>query len=110
MNRRKFIKSSSVASAGLLSTNFNYSNQNNVKNNFNLRYAPHLGMFESHSGNDPISQLQFMIDQGFTAFEDNNMKNRNIQTLFGIGAHFLVFIMVITLLLCLVTAGILGEE
>jgi hydroxypyruvate isomerase len=80
MNRRKFIKSSSVASAGLLSTNFNYSNQNNIKNNFNLRYAPHLGMFESHSGNDPISQLQFMIDQGFTAFEDNNMKNRNIQT------------------------------
>lgn len=40
----------------------------------------------------------------------NKIQNRNIQTLFGIGAHFLVFIMVITLLLCLVSAGILGEE
>jgi len=28
-------------------------------------------MFRHHAGNDPIDQLNFMADQGFTAFEDN---------------------------------------
>ena len=43
---------------------------------FNLNYAPHLGMFRSLAGDDPIDQLDFMADQGFTAFEDNGMKGR----------------------------------
>lgn len=45
---------------------------------FKLNYAPHLGMFKNHAGNDPVDQLKFMADQGFGAFEDNGMKNRNI--------------------------------
>ena len=48
--------------------------------NFNLKYAPHLGMFKHHAGNDPIDQLNFMADQGFTAFEDNGMMKRDIAT------------------------------
>ena len=82
MNRRKFIRNSTIASAGLLSANLNFTNHTNLSNkfNFNLKYAPHLGMFKHHAGSDPISQLKFMLDQGFTSFEDNNMKNRNIQT------------------------------
>lgn len=44
---------------------------------FNLKYAPHLGMFKHLAGEDPIDQLNFMADQGFTAFEDNNMKSRD---------------------------------
>lgn len=44
---------------------------------FNLKYAPHLGMFKHHAGEDPIDQLNFMADQGFRAFEDNNMKKRS---------------------------------
>lgn len=82
MNRRKFVRNSTIASAGLLSANLNFTNHTNLSNkfNFNLKYAPHLGMFKHHAGSDPISQLKFMLDQGFTSFEDNNMKNRNIQT------------------------------
>ena len=46
-------------------------------NKFNLNYAPHLGMFKNLAGEDPIDQLNFMADQGFTAFEDNGMKGRD---------------------------------
>ena len=45
---------------------------------YHLNYAPHLGMFKNLAGEDPIDQLNFMADQGFTAFEDNNMKGRDI--------------------------------
>jgi hydroxypyruvate isomerase len=33
-------------------------------------------MFSAHAGNNPIDQLHFMADQGFRAFEDNEMRNR----------------------------------
>lgn len=46
---------------------------------FQLNYAPHLGMFSSVAGSDPIDQLNFMADEGFTAFEDNGMKDRDVQ-------------------------------
>ena len=45
---------------------------------FKLKYAPHLGMFRQHAGEDPLDQLQFMADVGFRAFEDNDMKKREI--------------------------------
>jgi hydroxypyruvate isomerase len=45
---------------------------------YNLNYAPHLGMFRHSAGDDPIDQLNFMADQGFAAFEDNNMNTRPI--------------------------------
>ncbi len=48
-----------------------------VAESFKLKYAPHLGMFKHHAGDDPIDQLNFMADQGFTAFEDNGMKGRD---------------------------------
>jgi hydroxypyruvate isomerase len=43
---------------------------------FKLRYAPHLGQFIAHAGKDPIDQLKFMADEGFTALEDNAMMER----------------------------------
>ena len=48
------------------------------KNTFGLKYAPHLGMFKNLAGDDPIDQLNFMADQGFTAFEDNGMRERSV--------------------------------
>ena len=46
-------------------------------------------MFKSHAGNGIIDQLKFMSDQGFSAFEDNGMKNRDIKTQEKIG-NFLI--------------------
>lgn len=45
---------------------------------FNLQYAPHIGMFRHHAGDDPVAQLEFMASHGFTAFEDNEMKGRPV--------------------------------
>lgn len=55
-----------------------FSNENKLK--FKLKFAPHIGMFKHHAGPDVLDQLQFMIDQGFTAFEDNEMRNRSSET------------------------------
>jgi hydroxypyruvate isomerase len=44
---------------------------------FKLHYAPHFGMFKHHAGDDPIDQLKFAADVGFTAWEDNGMMGRD---------------------------------
>lgn len=44
---------------------------------FHLHYAPSPGQFAAHAGGDPVDQIQFMAEQGFTAFEDNGMKGRS---------------------------------
>lgn len=43
---------------------------------FKLKYAPHFGMFKHLAGSDPLEELRFAVDQGFTAFEDNGMRQR----------------------------------
>ena len=48
------------------------------KKRFNLKYAPHFGMFKHHAGEDLVDQLKFAADQGFTAWEDNGMKGREV--------------------------------
>ena len=80
MNRRNFTQLAGVSSFGLFTgaSVIASNRQSTPKNTFNLAYAPHLGMFRHHAGNDPIDQLNFMADQGFTAFEDNDMRNRGI--------------------------------
>jgi hydroxypyruvate isomerase len=47
-------------------------------NTFQLNYAPHFGMFSAHAGDDLVSQLQFMHEQGFRALEDNGMRGRSV--------------------------------
>jgi len=79
MKRRTFAQTTALAGLGLSTTPL-WSRQNKVgvPYKYNLKYAPHLGMFRHHAGNDPIDQLNFMADQGFTAFEDNDMRNREL--------------------------------
>lgn len=43
---------------------------------FKLRYAPSLGQFREHAGNDPIDQLRFMADEGFSAMFDNGLMGK----------------------------------
>jgi len=78
MNRRTFVKRSvAAAPATLMASSFSFANPMKP-NEFNLKYAPHIGMFEAHAGKNPVDQLKFMADQGFRAFEDNGMKDRPI--------------------------------
>lgn len=55
------------------------------KRKFKLNYAPHFGMFKNLASDDPIKQLQFMADQGFTALEDNGMMGRPVEMQTKIG-------------------------
>lgn len=84
MKRRQFIKTSSLA--GVFSTLPFYNSlaeskhsKMNKAHNYNLNYAPHIGMFKHHAGDTILDQLNFMADQGYTAFEDNEMRNRPIE-------------------------------
>jgi len=43
---------------------------------FRMKYAPHFGMFSASAGKDPIDQIKFAADQGFTAWEDNGMMRK----------------------------------
>lgn len=79
MLRRNFLRNSLIASAGLtINTRGNASDNKNNNTGFQLHYAPHLGMFKNSAGKDPIDQLNHMADNGFTAFEDNGMKGREV--------------------------------
>ena len=79
MNRRNFTQSTLIAGMGIASVPNIFSQSVVITpHQFNLMYAPHLGMFKHSAGDDPIDQLNFMADQGFTAFEDNGMNTRTI--------------------------------
>ena len=78
MKRRRFIKATGIAGA-VLGTNLKaVGSANAAAEPFHMKFAPHLGMFKHHAGDDPIDQLNFMADQGFSAFEDNGMSNREV--------------------------------
>jgi len=81
MKRRNFIQNSTLTAASLMAVNPLFSNNNSNPNHvYNLNYAPHFGMFKNHAGSDIFNQLEFIKDQGFKAFEDNGMKNRDVKT------------------------------
>jgi hydroxypyruvate isomerase len=85
MKRRQFIKKGSAAASllgigvpSIQAMTQNSPQNTNTSHDFKLNYAPHLGMFQEHAGKDPIDQINFMGDQGFTAFEDNGMMKKDI--------------------------------
>jgi hydroxypyruvate isomerase len=86
MQRRSFLKSSAVATGALVTGGMAHASAASAssraaeKHQFKLKYAPHFGMFRNSAGEDLLDQLQFMADAGFTAFEDNGMKDREIGT------------------------------
>jgi len=86
MKRRQFIKKGAVTGsllsfggAAMAAEVFKSPALINDKHSFNLKYASHEGMFKAHAGDSIIDQLEFMADQGFTAFEDNEMRNRPLE-------------------------------
>jgi hydroxypyruvate isomerase len=82
LKRRSFIQKTALSGGAItLGSGLVYGSLRSgatLQHKFNLKYAPHLGMFKHHAGEDPIDQLNFMADQGFKAFEDNGMARREI--------------------------------
>ena len=81
MERRNFIKNaaaSGMVMAGLGSVFGATASESVISNEakFKLKYAPHLGMFPEHAGKDPIDNIKFISDQGFTAIFDNGLMGK----------------------------------
>jgi hydroxypyruvate isomerase len=76
MQRRNFFKTipALIAASSALAT----QTTTNRISDFNLKYAPHFGMFKHHAGADLIDQLKFCADEGFRAWEDNGMMDRTV--------------------------------
>lgn len=83
MKRRDFLTTSATVGAGVLAHGMvqaqESSSETSAAEKFKLHYAPHFGLFSNLAGNDPIDQLKFAADQGFTAWEDNGMKGRSVE-------------------------------
>lgn len=87
MNRRKFLATSAVTGAAVVTSRIERSVLANNPSallakapvrNFKLNYAPHFGMFQQHTGPDLVAQLQFFKEQGFNALEDNGLPGRPV--------------------------------
>ncbi len=81
MRRRDLIRMGAVGAGGALlgAAPRGASSAAPAADPFQLAYAPHLGMFRQSAGDDPIDQLRFMSEQGFTALEDNGMRQRSVR-------------------------------
>ena len=83
VSRRIFVRSSSLAAAGLVVSRSALASpferwRPQPARKFRLNYAPHFGMFRQHAGPDLVAQLEFMASEGFTALEDNGMRDRPV--------------------------------
>jgi hydroxypyruvate isomerase len=82
MNRRHFLAAGLAAGAAATTVKSTQANDDAAppkKHDFKLKYAPHFGMFRHSAGDDPIDQLKFMAEVGFTALEDNGMRGRPVE-------------------------------
>ncbi|WP_346856030.1 TIM barrel protein [uncultured Draconibacterium sp.] len=82
MKRRNFIKNatvSGVALTGIGSVLNATASESKISNSakFKLKYAPGLGTFREHVGDDPIENIKFMADQGFRAIFDNGLMGKS---------------------------------
>lgn len=75
VNRRAFVKTAGMAAAAVMLPRPSWSQ---AARKFRLHYAPHFGMFREHAGPDLVAQLEFMAAEGFTALEDNGMRDRPV--------------------------------
>jgi len=78
MDRRTFLGATTAAALATTTRTGRAAAAPRVGAPFTLDFAPHLGMFRNSAGDDPIDQLRFMADQGFRAFEDNDMRGRPV--------------------------------
>jgi hydroxypyruvate isomerase len=79
MQRRDFLAAGGMLGAGVLASGAVAQTKTaETPRPFQLKYAPHFGMFEQHAGKDPVDQLKFAAEQGFTAWEDNGMKGQPV--------------------------------
>ena len=78
MNRRDFVVgASALIGASTLASNKVLAKPNVISassnQGFKLNYAPHYGHFEHSAGEDVVDQIRFAAEQGFSAWEFNDL-------------------------------------
>lgn len=79
LSRRDALKAGLATGAALVTPAIAMKTESTQTGKFKLKYAPHFGMFQNSAGGDPIDQLKYASDHGFTAWEDNGMKGRPVE-------------------------------
>jgi hydroxypyruvate isomerase len=82
MERRNFLKNAAIGGLFLTGvssalTGFASEVKQPEVSKFKLKYAPGLGAFKNHVGDDPIENIKFIADQGFRAVFDNGLMGRD---------------------------------
>lgn len=76
ISRRGFLASAAATTAFAASVAPTVTRAAESPKKFKLKYAPSMGQFQEHAGKDPIDQLKFMADEGFSAMFDNGLMGR----------------------------------
>ncbi len=83
-NRRNFLKKTIIAAVASTATaritvgNIRQQKAEIENQPFKLKYAPPFGMFAESAGKDPLDQIRFCKDNGFSAMFDNGLMRREI--------------------------------
>jgi len=83
MKRRRFLHTGLWAGGGLVGAALPFGGTLDLRGAmagiqaFSLHYAPSPGQFEALAGPDLVDQIAFAGEQGFTAFEDNRLRERS---------------------------------
>jgi len=83
-SRRSFIKKATATGAAILAAPAVFGIEGPGKKQkapdpvapFKLKYAPYIGMFKEHAGDDMIDNIKFCYDMGFRAMFDNGLMGR----------------------------------
>jgi hypothetical protein len=75
LSRRSLI-SSAAGAAVAVSAMSSMTKAAESPKKFKLKYAPDLGAFRQHAGDDSIDNLKFMADEGFSAMFDNGLMGK----------------------------------
>ena len=79
MKRREFLTSAAASAALVCLADIPAGGQTEQPpSKFDMKFAPHFGMFKAHAGKELTDQIRFAADEGFTAWEDNGMMGRPI--------------------------------
>jgi hypothetical protein len=86
-SRRNFIKKATATGAAILAAPAVFGNVSIPKKQkltdatapFKLKYAPGIGMFHEHAGNDIVDNIKFCHDMGFRAMFDNGLMTRPVE-------------------------------
>ena len=79
MDRRDFIAAAVAAGAAPMTSFGAEEKTAKPAGKFKLKYGPGFGLFENHAGKDPLDQLKFFSDEGFSAMFDNDLHKKPVE-------------------------------